>query len=334
MRRLKNILCLTLIALTALALGSCRKSSTKPTPTPTITKGLVTVAFDWSAAITAPNEQPKSMAVYFYPTSTSKTALKYHITNTTSAKIDLPLGEYNFACYNDDVEGFTLRGDATPDRIELALSSRNEPTWNNVTKAGAVEPVVHEADTLYFSYVSQPFTMRVNAAGTAATPVTVNAAPVRKTLLCNFNVSNIPASIDVWSAYAVTLSGMIRSYKPGSDAAGTDVVTLAGKFAYSDYEHHSVTGVVGALGVDAASAHYLTLYCILADGLQHKLTMDVTDEVNNAAITDRALSFDVDLSTKPYTLEAYDPSDADNAFDVLLRIGRWIDGGDKTFGAE
>lgn len=277
-------------------------------------------------------EMPKSMAIYFYPDNPTQALLKYHIDNVDHATFEVPLGNYKVLCFNDDVDGCVINNELSWSEFEMAMSMRDEPTWNNITKAGISERMVHEADTLWGSLSDNLITVAVNSAETAAIPVTTYPRPWCRTEFYDIDIVNIPSSIDVWSAYAITLSGMSgthHAYDSASASPSNEAVTLAGRYVTSDYEHHSINGIIRAFARVQGVPHYLTVYCILADGLQHKLTIDVSDDVDAGQ---RVLH--IDLASKPYTLEDYNPNDDDGSLGVLLRLQKWTDGGTWRFQAE
>lgn len=316
---MKKILYLALIAVTALTLGSCRKSSVNPTPPrPVITKGVATLNFDWSRTAN-PTIKPKSMAVYFFPTDPTKTALKYHVESNTSVSFDLLLGSYKVVCLNDDVKNYLIRGEVSKELLEIVSATKEEPTFSN-TKADG-ERLVFEADTLWSYQSDNIMTVGLNANKTAAVPVTLNTEPLERTTAYTITASNLPNTDSITFAYAGTLSGMFATYRLGSDIIGDEAATLI-------YRPHllagdAATGTLRTFG-RADKSHTLTLYCYMLNRTYRKIVADVTSKVNTPEDPSNPYLIEVDYSVTPYTIEPYTPGEdgVPQWFDITLNP--WI----------
>lgn len=69
-------------------------------------KTTLTIVIDWR---NCPDAKPTGMCVYFYPVDGSREYI-YRDLSRTGGKIDIPDGDYNVICYNNDTDAVDFRG--------------------------------------------------------------------------------------------------------------------------------------------------------------------------------------------------------------------------------
>lgn len=235
----------------------------------------ISVTFDWQDA---PEAQPKGMCVFFYPTN-GNGVQRFDFKGMSGGEVELRAGTYRVMCYNNDTESLLFHNTDDFDAHTGYTREGNvlEPIYGNGAKyAPRVEGSEHER------VVITPDMMW----GCTATEVEVTDAGQVITLyphemICTYscemrNVTNLKHATQMCG----TLSGMSPSMLLGSEALGTECVTIPFE-AVSD----GVSTIMGKFYTfghheENNDPHHMTFYMVMDDGQKYAYGTDASERFN------------------------------------------------------
>ena len=245
------------------------------------------VLFDWQEA---PEANPQGMTVLFYDELQSKEPERYDYSGTRGGTARLMFGTYRAIAYNYDTETILYRNMSSWQTLEAytRYSSIEEgaqiATRDAMPRASGAEnePVILEPDPLWAG-AGEPVKV---IDGEPATTTVVPSSRVKTVEIDIYHVPNLQ--------YTSQLGGALTGLAPGVKVATgelqegsvtqsftchrIDDTTLRMSFRIFGHCPHHAEGVY--------NQHMLTVYAVLADGSKWYYTMDVTEDIHDAATED------------------------------------------------
>ncbi|MDE6279416.1 MAG: DUF5119 domain-containing protein [Paramuribaculum sp.] len=268
-----------LTAALALTLGSCEH---KELCYDHSVRRNVYVEFDWSKA---PDADPASMLVYFFPTSGD--ALAYTFTGRSGGQIALPLGRYCALTINGDMsERMNTRHTEDPDIFEVFTKDATQLSGGGFDArllpraSGEESERMALTPDMIWSIRNDSIEMRDDDEGDKYIIFMPEEA------VCHYTVDILDVkNLDYLHGASVdaTISGMAEGYLNGHGNATDNTVTMPFtlKPSTGNESLHSEFLTFGECNTNKVS-HRITVYLRLTDGTKWYHTFDVTDQVADA----------------------------------------------------
>lgn len=283
---MKARLMIPILASVAMILSSCRH---KDIDFKVDDRSEVYIAFDWSRA---PDADPTSMMVYFYPT-TDEDPLLYTFGNKNGGKIAIPYGYYTGLCLNgDNTDWSWIRHTEDPELFEVYTRDAESLEGNDIVSRSVprAEGTENErmAKTPRMIWSDRRDNINLDNYSFAEENIkTITFYPDEA--VCHYTVDIVDIEHSEYLHNAVvdaTISGMAEGYLQGKRKATDVAVTMPftlkpenqGKSLHSEFLTFGECN-------SASHRHLLTVYVYLTDGTKWYHTFDVTNQVTTAQDT-------------------------------------------------
>lgn len=241
------------------------------------------VVFDWQ---NAPDANPASMSLYMHPAEGGEVK-RYDFSQREGGKARISLGTYHALCLNsDNVDWAQFQGTDRHETFEIYTQTVDMLIGNGFSTRGlpqaaqAADERIAMAPQMVWSGHCEEFKLAGNG-----TQQTLTMYP--KESVCHYTVliNNVKnAEYVQGTVLDATLSGMAEGYLPALEQSTDTPVTFPFEGSLSK-ENRTITGNFLTFGDCATTEtrHYLMIYMFLTDQSKWYTTIDVTDQIHNAA---------------------------------------------------
>lgn len=241
------------------------------------------VVFDWQKA---PDADPASMSLYMHSTSGGEVK-RYDFPQRDGGKARISLDTYHALCLNsDNTDWAQFQGTDRHETFEIYTQTADMLSGNGFSTRGlpqaeqAADERIAMAPQMVWSDHCEAFKLAGDG-----TPQTLTMYPEESVCHYSVQINNVEnAEYVQGTVLDATLSGMAEGYLPALEQPTDMPVTFPFEGSLSK-ENRTITGNFLTFGdcVTAETRHYLTVYMILTDQSKWYSTVDVTDQVHNAA---------------------------------------------------
>ncbi|MBQ3804426.1 MAG: DUF5119 domain-containing protein [Prevotella sp.] len=242
------------------------------------------VSFDWQKA---PQHTAKGMTVLFYNMDNPSAQPVRYDYSLAGGTATLEPGRWRAVTYNNDTEAILYRNMNDCNTLEAYTRESSIEEGTQLSRAGMprangteIEPVILEPDPLW-GCASEVFTLGVDEH-----EVSLVLYPEARYQTLTIDIINVP-NLQYTGSFGGALSGLaasrfIASGKP-SELTATQAFSVSRNGENSLRATMNIFGHCPKLSQGVANEHMLTIYAILADGTKWYYSIDVTDEIHQAA---------------------------------------------------
>lgn len=240
--------------------------------------GSVRVEFDWSDS---PGTAPEGMRVLFYPVGGGVHTAE-DIAGCTGGFVDVPPGEYDVVCFNNDTESVSWRGESSPATLEVYTGPS---AIDGGMAYGAAPPQAGNPDEMIRRPPDPLWGCRRNGvrvlSGEGVRNV-ITLSPAQVTRHVSWEMSEVTHSENITMVRAV-LSGISGSFFMGSAAPAPERSAFACDGTVAPDDAKRLKGELEFFGcpADTECRHLLTIYCWSPYGNVMK-SFDVTEQLHGA----------------------------------------------------
>ena len=240
--------------------------------------GFVRVVFDWTGC---PGVAPEGMRVLFYPTD-GGVRITEDIAGCTGGFVDVPPGQYDVICFNNDTEAVSWRGESSPATLEVYTGAS---AIDGGMAYGAAPPQAGDPNEVIRRPPDPLWGCRQNGvrvlSGNGVENV-ITLSPGQVTRHVTWEMSEVTNSENITMVRAA-LSGISGSYFMGTAAPCQERSAFAFDGTVAPDDAKRLNGRFEFFGcpTDSECRHLLTIYCWSPYGNVMK-SFDVTEQLHGA----------------------------------------------------